>query len=596
MAIAIFTWCPRLSASAANKFSTRTAQFGDGYMQVSANGINPRSQEWSVEFTGDALYIKAIKDFLNAHKGYQAFQWAPPLESIGLYRCDEYSPTALGAGMHNLSATFKTAYGLSPDSEAQIAPTITTQPQSLDVMQNAGATFNVAAAGTQPFTYKWEKSTDGVSWYQVATTASYTITQTTLADTSQIRVTVSNAYGTQTSQVVNLTVQEQATTPTVTSQPAAATASLTGGNVSLNATAAGSGSLSWQWQKQIGSSWANIPNAFLATLTLPAVEVSDAGLYRAVVSNSVGQAITNTATVTVNEYVLDLTQDTLPGGLSYTGPTKFYRSVSDMLAQTPANTWAVEYSGNSRAGRSLPQPAITNLLASPFNVASSDWTMTRATPVGSLGSPDGNVNAVRLVPSTDNDTHLVSQAFSKDDSSTYTFSVFLKASGVNYAMVQLGNVSYQTNPQPVYVDLLNATATASDMTRVVLKPYGNGWMRVSITATTNTTGTNLLAQVYAANGISSGAETFAGNGSDGVLVWGASVQKAALPLRALPVGTSSAAENASVTKDHGATRFEVTYNTGAKELIAFGSGTATALPVETLNWHERFISQIRYMA
>lgn len=594
--IAIFTWCPRLSANASNKFSTRKAQFGDGYEQVSANGLNPRSQEWSLEFTGNALYIQGIKSFLNQHKGYQAFQWSPPLEEAGLYRSEEYAVTALGNEMYNLAVTFKTAYALSQDSAAQIAPIITSQPLPSNVMQNAGATFTVSAAGSQPFTFNWEKSTDGSSWSTVSTSPDYTITQTTLADTSQIRVTVANAYGQAVSQTVNLTVQEQASVPSITTQPATTAQSLTGGQVQLTANAAGSGSLSWQWQKQIGSSWANIPNAFLPTLTLDSVEMTDAGLYRVVVSNSMGQATSNTSTVTINEYILDLTQDTLPAGMNYTGPAKFYRSVSDMLSRADANNWPVEYSGNARVGRSLPQPGITNLLQSPFDVSSPEWSLTRLNVADSQAAPDGSLDAVKLIPSTDNDTHFISQSFNKDNSADYTYSVFVKAAGLQFVMIQLGNVSYQANPMKVYADLTSGLATASDMSRVVLKPYGNGWYRVSVTVTTNTTGAALLAQVYGSSGMDAGDETYAANGTDGILVWGAMVQKAGLPLRAIPVANASAAESASVNKDHGATRFELTYNTGVKELVSFGAGSATALPTETENWHNRFVAQIRYMA
>ncbi len=41
MAILVFTWCPRLNASSDTKFRTRTVQFGDGYKQVSGDGLNP---------------------------------------------------------------------------------------------------------------------------------------------------------------------------------------------------------------------------------------------------------------------------------------------------------------------------------------------------------------------------------------------------------------------------------------------------------------------------------------------------------------------------------------------------------------------------
>lgn len=110
MAIEIFTWCPRLNAQQEVKFRTRTVQFGDGYKQVTGEGINLRSQTWALEFTGNETYIAAIKAFLDRHQGTKSFSWRPPLEPLGLYRCSTYTPTALGAGKYNLSATFEQAF------------------------------------------------------------------------------------------------------------------------------------------------------------------------------------------------------------------------------------------------------------------------------------------------------------------------------------------------------------------------------------------------------------------------------------------------------------------------------------------------------
>ncbi|ORM66128.1 phage tail protein [Pantoea rwandensis] len=110
MAIEVFTWCPRINAEADIKFNTRKVQFGDGYTQVAGNGLNTRSQEWSLSFTGTEAYIKAIKDFLDAHEGTKAFQWQPPLEDIGLFRCDTYKTTPLGNKKYNLDATFEQAF------------------------------------------------------------------------------------------------------------------------------------------------------------------------------------------------------------------------------------------------------------------------------------------------------------------------------------------------------------------------------------------------------------------------------------------------------------------------------------------------------
>jgi len=110
MAIETFTWCPRINASGDMTFNVRSIQFGDGYQQVAGNGLNTRSQNWNLTFTGTEAFIEEIKTFLDERGGTQAFAWEPPSESLGLYRCASYNPTALGAGLFELTATFTQAF------------------------------------------------------------------------------------------------------------------------------------------------------------------------------------------------------------------------------------------------------------------------------------------------------------------------------------------------------------------------------------------------------------------------------------------------------------------------------------------------------
>lgn len=110
MAIETFTWCARINASGDMTFNVRSIQFGDGYTQVARNGINNRSQNWNLTFTGTEEFIDEIKTFLDARQGYQSFAWEPPGESLGLYRCSSYNPTALGAGLFEMTATFTQAF------------------------------------------------------------------------------------------------------------------------------------------------------------------------------------------------------------------------------------------------------------------------------------------------------------------------------------------------------------------------------------------------------------------------------------------------------------------------------------------------------
>ncbi|WPU24517.1 phage tail protein [Cedecea neteri] len=110
MPIETFSWSPRVNPSSTVTFRTRKAQFGDGYEQVSGDGLNPRSQQWDLNFVGSEEYIREIKNFLDRHQGTKAFLWNPPLEQPGLFRCEEFKPTPMGGDNHSLSAKFIQAY------------------------------------------------------------------------------------------------------------------------------------------------------------------------------------------------------------------------------------------------------------------------------------------------------------------------------------------------------------------------------------------------------------------------------------------------------------------------------------------------------
>lgn len=94
----------------------------------------------------------------------------------------------------------------------KIAPTITTQPQDVEVKENETATFNVEVTSTEPLSYQWQQSTDkGSSWTNIdsATSDTYTIVKTTMdMSGTQYRCVVSNSAGSIISDAVSLTVNE----------------------------------------------------------------------------------------------------------------------------------------------------------------------------------------------------------------------------------------------------------------------------------------------------------------------------------------------------------------------------------------------------
>jgi hypothetical protein len=186
------------------------------------------------------------------------------------------------------------------------APTITTQPVNVTVPAGQTATFNVVASGDGP-SYQWQKLV-GSSWVNVsasytsgftgATTANFTITSPVASDTGQYRVVVSNAGGTVTSQFARLTFT--ATHPPIVRHNPRDRRVSVGSTVTFTAAASGSPPPTVQWQVSVnGGAFTDIPGATTKTYSFTAAANMNGNKYRAVFTNSAGQAITTAATLTV---------------------------------------------------------------------------------------------------------------------------------------------------------------------------------------------------------------------------------------------------------------------------------------------------------
>jgi len=170
-------------------------------------------------------------------------------------------------------------------------PSITTQPVSQAVTVGQTASFSVAATGTAPLGYQWNKNGVAISG---ATAASYTTPATTSSDNgAQFTVTVNNSVGTVTSTAATLTVN---TPPSITTQPASQTVTV-GQTANFSVAATGTAPLGYQWNKN-GTA---ISGATSSTYTTPASTSSDNGAqFTVTVNNSVGTVTSTAATLTVN--------------------------------------------------------------------------------------------------------------------------------------------------------------------------------------------------------------------------------------------------------------------------------------------------------
>ncbi|HTZ48373.1 MAG TPA: immunoglobulin domain-containing protein [Verrucomicrobiae bacterium] len=99
--------------------------------------------------------------------------------------------------------------GNSGGGTQNVAPSITTQPANQTVTLGQTATFSVAANGTAPLSYQWQKSNSNISG---ATSPTYTTPATTQSDNgSTFHVVVSNSTGSITSSNATLTVNSTQT-------------------------------------------------------------------------------------------------------------------------------------------------------------------------------------------------------------------------------------------------------------------------------------------------------------------------------------------------------------------------------------------------
>jgi hypothetical protein len=181
------------------------------------------------------------------------------------------------------------------------APAITAQPVSQSVIAGNSVSFTAAASGNPAPTVQWQVSTDGgTTFSNVGGATSTTLTFTAVAgqNGNQYRAVFTNTVGNATTTAATLTVNFA---PTVTTNPANQSVTA-GNNVSFTAAASGNPAPTVQWQVSTdgGATFSNVGGATSTTLTFTAVAGQNGNQYRAVFTNTVGNATTTAATLTVN--------------------------------------------------------------------------------------------------------------------------------------------------------------------------------------------------------------------------------------------------------------------------------------------------------
>jgi hypothetical protein len=268
-----------------------------------------------------------------------------------------------------------------------VAPSITTQPASQTVTAGQTVTFTVAAMGTAPLSYQWNRNGTAISG---ATSSTYTTPPTTSSDNgAQFTVLVSNTAGSVTSNPATLTVNASPVAPSITTQPASQTVTA-GQTASFSVAATGTAPLSYQWRRN----GVAISGATSVSYTTPATAISDSGAqFTALVSNTAGSVTSNAATLAVNPPPVQITTGSLPGGQVQTA----YSATLQATGGTAPYSWSL-FSGQFPNGLTLSSSSGT-ISGTPTLAALFSFTIQVHDSVGASASTAFSINVAAVAHS-----------------------------------------------------------------------------------------------------------------------------------------------------------------------------------------------------
>jgi hypothetical protein len=209
-----------------------------------------------------------------------------------------------------------------------------------------------------------------------------------------------------------------------------------------------------------------------------------------------------------------------------------------------AATDVPRFDHNPTTGESLGllvEEARTNLLLRSEEFDNAVWTkVVGAITVNNATAPDGTSTADTFIPTAATGLAYFQQIPTVVATNTYTWSIFLKASGYTWVFLDL----FDGTNRRSYFNLTGAgtVGTVAAGNTSTITALGNGWYRCTLTrAPANT---SPLCAVAVTSGDNIVSVTY--NGTSGVHAWGAQLEAGAFPTSYIATTTAAATRAADV--------------------------------------------------
>ena len=249
------------------------------------------------------------------------------------------------------------------------------------------------------------------------------------------------------------------------------------------------------------------------------------------------------------------------GDMTFTRATTATRvDENDLVSSVASNIPRIDYTGGG-CPSILLEPLRTNIVLRSQEFDNATWSkQTASVTTNSTISPSGVQDAEKIQCTSTASTQKYAVQTISVSVGSYTASFFVKADTYgSVAVVSLigGTVNIS------YFNITSGTkGTTTSGTTSTIEDYGDGWYRVTQTATETVT-TNRIVGIYFANSALNSI-TYSGSLTDSFFIWGAQLEAGAYPTSYIPTVASTVTRNADVLSRN---------NIYTNNLIVGGGGT-----------------------